>query len=278
MSPQNAQTPAAPNLARMAIICMLAGMLMFSINDVMGKWLVTTYSVGQLLFIRSTAAVVILAPFVWKLGWRELIFVERPLLQVLRVILSTAEVYAFYFAVAYLPLADVMTFWLAAPIYIAALSPLLLGEHVGWRRWTAIAIGFAGVIVALEPSSAMLSLPATISIFGTMAFTLMLMLSRSLRRTSGTVLVFWQMAGAAVAGLATTPFMWTSPTTLDLWWMALLGVIAMMAHVLMTYALEDRHRCHGGATAIYAAVLGDRVRLRVLRRHSFGACDDRRGF
>ena len=53
---------------------------------------------------------------------------------------STFEVFTFYFAVMYLPLADVMTYWLAAPIYVAAASPLLLGEKVGWRRWTAIAI------------------------------------------------------------------------------------------------------------------------------------------
>ena len=221
-----------------AVLAMLLGMLMFSVNDVMGKWLVATYSVGQLLFLRSFAAMIVLLPFVWKLGFRELFFVERPLLQAIRAILATAEVFAFYFAVSYLPLADVMTYWLAAPIYIAALSPLFLGEHVGWRRWTAIGVGFLGVIIALKPSSAMFTLPAVISIFGTMAFSVMLMLGRSLRKTSGTVLVFWQMAGATLAGLCTTPFAWTSPTVLDLLWMAQLGVVAMLAHVLMTYSLK----------------------------------------
>ncbi|MDB5525249.1 MAG: permease [Rhizobium sp.] len=221
-----------------AVLAMLLGMLMFSLNDAMGKWLVTTYSVGQLLFIRSFVAVIVLAPFMWKIGIRQLFFVERPVVQVVRVILATAEVFAFYLAVSYLPLADVMTYWLAAPIYIAALSPLMLGEHVGWRRWMAIGVGFLGVIIALKPSSAMFTLPALISIFGTMAFAVMLIMGRSLRKTPGPVLVFWQMAAASIAGLCTTPFMWTPPTAIDLGWMALLGVVAMLAHVLMTYSMK----------------------------------------
>lgn len=235
-----APQPAIPSAAsRMAIFAMLLGMLMFSLNDTIGKWMVATYSVGQLLFLRSLVAVLVLLPFMWRIGFRQVFMVEQPLLQILRVVLSTAEVYAFYFAVSYLPLADVMTFWLAAPIYIAALSPLVLGEHVGWRRWTAIAIGFLGVIIALNPSSAMFTLPAVISIFGTMAFTIMLMMGRKLRNTPGSVLVFWQMAGATLAGLCTTPFQWVDPTAVDLSLMAVLGIVAMLAHVLMTYSLKN---------------------------------------
>jgi drug/metabolite transporter (DMT)-like permease len=231
-------SPRALSAPAIAVLAMLTGMLMFSINDVMGKMMVSTYSVGQLLFIRSLAAVIILLPFIWRLGWRELFMVERPLLQMLRAVLATAEVFAFYLAVSYLPLADVMTFWLAAPIYIAALSPLFLGEHVGWRRWTAIAVGFLGVVIAMNPSSAMFTPSAVISILGTMAFAVMLMLGRSLRRTSGTVLVFWQMAAATVIGLCTLPLSWTPPTNADLSLMVLLGVVAMVAHVLMTYSMK----------------------------------------
>nr|WP_245337443.1 hypothetical protein [Shinella sp. HZN7] len=60
-----------------------------------------------------------------------------------------------------MPLADAMTYWLAAPIYVAAMSPLLLGEKGGWRRWTAIIVGFVGVVIALEPSKDTFTLPAS---------------------------------------------------------------------------------------------------------------------
>jgi drug/metabolite transporter (DMT)-like permease len=231
-------SPAKASSASTAVIIMLTGMLMFALNDVMGKWLVSTYTVGQVVFVRSVAAIVFLTPFLWWTGLKPLFAVERPVMQVVRVVLSTAEVFGFYFAVAYLPLADVMTYWLAAPVYVAALSPLLLGEKVGWRRWTAIGFGFLGVIIALEPSSAMFTLPAVISIFGSMAFAFMLMSGRSLRGTPDTVLVFWQTVGAGVAGLVTVPFAWTTPSSIDLTLLALLGIVAMLAHVLVNRALK----------------------------------------
>src|SRR5690606_22591116 len=116
---------------------MLLGMLLFALNDAMGKWLVASYGLGQVILLRSLAALLILSPLLWKAGIAPIITAERPFMQLARVIFSTAEVFCFYYAVMYLPLADVMTFWLAAPIYVAAASPLLLGEHVGWRRWLA---------------------------------------------------------------------------------------------------------------------------------------------
>jgi drug/metabolite transporter (DMT)-like permease len=226
-----------PN-ARLGIAVMLFGILLFSLNDVMGKWLVATYSVGQVLLIRSAAALIILIPFIWSAGAITLFRVERPKLQALRVVFSTAEVFCFYAAVVYLPLADVMTYWLAAPIYVAALSPFLLGERVGWRRWTAIAIGFIGVLVALQPSAATLTLPALISILGSLAFAFMMLSGRALRGTPDTTLVFWQMAGAGVAGIVIAPFTWVQPTGFDLGLIALLGVVAMAAHVCVNRSLK----------------------------------------
>ncbi len=230
--------PLQLNATRVAIAIMLLGMLMFTLNDVMGKWLVATYSVGQVLLIRSAAALVVLSPILWQGGIRPLLTVERPGMQILRVLFSSAEVYCFYFAVISLPLADVMTFWLAAPIYVAALSPLLLGEKVGWRRWLAILAGFAGVIVALQPSAATLSAPALVSIAGSFCFAFMMLSGRALRGTPDSVLVFWQMAAAGLVGLVTAPFGWVTPGAFDLSLLALLGVVAMVAHVCVNRALK----------------------------------------
>ena len=231
-------TSAARSSVKLAIATMLIGILLFALNDVLGKWLVATYSVGQVLLIRSAAALVMLAPFLWSAGVRPLLAVERPLLQAFRVIVTSFEVYAFYFAVIYLPLADVMTYWLAAPIYVAALSPLLLGESVGWRRWTAIFAGFVGVVIALEPSAATLTMPALISILGSFAFAFMMLSGRALRGTPDVTLVFWQSVGAVVLGAATAPLGWVTPTAFDFGLLALLGVVAMVAHLCVTRALK----------------------------------------
>lgn len=226
----------------LGVAVMLLGMLLFALNDAMGKWLVATYSQGQVILIRSAAALIILVPIVWRAGLSGLVRIERPGLQFARVFFSTAELFCFYFAVAALPLADVMTYWLAAPIYVAALSPFLLGENVGWRRWTAIAIGFVGVLIALKPSSASLTSAALFSILGSAAFAFMMLSGRQLRNTPDTVLAFWQIIGAAFAGIVAvflTPSGWLPvQSSFDLAFLGLLGVVAMTAHVLVNRALK----------------------------------------
>jgi drug/metabolite transporter (DMT)-like permease len=220
-------------------LVMLLGMLFFALNDAMGKWLVSSYGLGQVILIRSIAALIILSPLLWKAGLAPILGAERKGMQLARVIFSTLEVFCFYYAVMYLPLADVMTFWLAAPIYVAAASPLLLGESVGWRRWTAIAIGFVGVIITLEPSSAMFTGPAIISIIGSAAFAFMMISGRFLRATPDSTLVLFQTSAAALAGLVFAPFDWAPIASgIDLMLLGLLGVVAMSAHMLVNRALK----------------------------------------
>src|SRR5262245_35758741 len=145
---------------------MLAGIGLFSINDALGTWLLATYSVGELLLVRSVAALLLLVPFVRQAGLAAFTGAPRPGLQIVRVILSTLEVAMFFWAVSYLPLADTVTFYLAGPIYVTALSVVLLGETVGWRRWSAVVAGFVGVVLALRPSAASFTLPALIALCG----------------------------------------------------------------------------------------------------------------
>jgi drug/metabolite transporter (DMT)-like permease len=233
------RTAPTPRLsARTAgILLALLGMLMFALNDVMGKWLVATYSVGQVLLLRSLAALVVLAPLLWRS--RTVLWpLERPGLHAARVLASTLEVYAFYYAVITLPLADVMTYWLAAPIYVAALSPWLLGERVGPWRWGAILVGFVGVVVALRPGAGEVSLAVLASLAGSAMFAFMMLSARMLRGAADGALVFWQTAGALVGGVLTARSGWVAPTPADLGLLSLLGVVAMLAHLCVARALK----------------------------------------
>jgi drug/metabolite transporter (DMT)-like permease len=224
--------------ARLGVALMAGGMFLFAVNDTLGKWLVASHSVGQVLLIRSLAALVFLAPMLWVFGLARLFTLERPGLQALRVVLSTAEVFCFYLAVRDLPLADVMTFWLAAPVYVAALSPLLLGERVRPLTWAAILLGFVGVLVALSPSGTMSGTGTLASIIGSACFAAMMITGRSLRGTPDTALVFWQLVGAALAGAVTAPLGWTQPSGTDWVLLGALGIVAMGAHLCVTRALK----------------------------------------
>src|SRR5216683_2873236 len=132
--------------ARLAGIgLMLLSIFMFSFGDAMGKFLVATYSVGQLLLLRACAALIVLLPMVWR-HRAKFMHLERPGLQLLRVALSTLEVAAFFLATVYLPLADVVTYYLACPIFVTALSAIVLRERVGWRRCSGVHFGGRAVV------------------------------------------------------------------------------------------------------------------------------------
>jgi len=180
--------------ARLAgIALMLVSVGMFAFGDTVGKYIVATYSVGQLMFLRACAALALLAPLIWRqrAAFRR---VERPWLQFLRLIFSTFEIAAFFLATVYLPLADVTTYYLATPIFVTALSAIFLREQVGWRRWSAILVGFCGVLIALRPSAQSISWPAMIAIAGSMSFSCSLLTTRMLRTTPDIVLASAQFA------------------------------------------------------------------------------------
>ncbi len=197
------------NMLLAGALLMLGGDFMFALNDAMGKWLVASFSVGQVVMIRSIGAFIVLGPMLAGQGTDALFRIERPWAQFLRVAMATLDTVLFYAAVVYLPLADVMTFYMAGPIYVAALSHLLLGEKVGWRRWLAILIGFCGVVIALRPSSASLSWPSLFALAGSMSFALSIVLKLawpSLPFIDRVGLVFLlALALAAVVSLATKP-------------------------------------------------------------------------
>ncbi len=211
---------------------------MFALNDAMGKWLVASYSVGQVLLVRSVGAFLVLSPMIVRQGVSDLVRPGRPGLQALRVLFATLDTALFYAAVVYLPLADVLTFYMAGPIYIAALSHVFLGEKVGWRRWLAIVVGFGGVVIALRPSTASLSLSSLFALLGSLSFAISMILGRRLRGTSDTTLVTLQTLGSLVLGLVLALADWRAPGVLDWAALLLLGVVSCVAHLLITRALK----------------------------------------
>jgi drug/metabolite transporter (DMT)-like permease len=217
---------------------MLAGIALFSVNDALGKWLLGTYSVGELLLVRSAAALLLIAPFVRHAGIVAFTSAPLPGLQIVRLLLSTLEVAMFFWAVSYLPLADTVTFYLAGPIYVTALSVILLGERVGWRRWAAVLVGFVGVVLALRPSAASFTLPALIALTGSVFFAFLMISTRLLRETPNTVLVAGQIGGTFLFGAVMTPFAWVMPSPRDFALLSLFGVFSIMALACVNLSLK----------------------------------------
>jgi len=204
--------PADERSARLAGIgLMLLAIGMFSLGDAIGKFIVATYSVGQLMLLRACVALALLAPSIWRQR-AEFRRIGRPWLHLLRVLLSTVDAAVFFLAASYLPLADVITYYLATPIFVTALSAIVLREQVGWRRWSAVLLGFCGVLIALQPSVHSVTWPALLALAGSTAFAVMLMITRSLRAAPDIVLASTQFSGTLVFGAVAAPVGWITPS------------------------------------------------------------------
>ncbi|MBP0496485.1 DMT family transporter [Roseomonas sp. SG15] len=228
-----------PTGATGGVIMMLLGVLLFAVNDTLGKWLVGSYTVGQLLLVRSAAGLCAMAPSIRRAGPHAFSRAPRPALQLLRIAFSTLESSLFFWALTELPLAEVMTYYMAGPIYVTALSPFLLGERVGWRRWTAVAVGFSGVVLALHPSPASLSFGAVCALVGSFSYACFLIATRKLAGVPGTVLMTAQLLAALLFGTVLVLAQgWTPPGAMDLVLMLFLGIGSLGGNLCVNQALR----------------------------------------
>jgi S-adenosylmethionine uptake transporter len=214
----------------------LAGVFFFAANDALGKWLVTSYGVGEILFIRSIGGLAMLVPIALIAGV-SLRFRGDWRLQLVRILAQTLDSYCFYRATRSLPLADVMTFYMAAPIIVTAISALALGEKVGPYRWGAVIVGFIGVVIALAPTGDAFQPATLIALLGTFMFAISLTLTRKLRDIHPLSLVGWQYIGSGVIGALVSPLQWVTPGPIDFGLLLVLGMVSAACFLLITRAL-----------------------------------------
>jgi drug/metabolite transporter (DMT)-like permease len=220
------------------IVFMLVGTALFTFNDALGKWMVASVAVGQLLFIRSAAGAVVLLPLVYKAGWRKTFTLAQPWHHALRLLLIVAEVACFYLSVRYLPLADVMSVYQATPLIVTVLAIPLLGERVGWRRAIAVAVGFIGVLLVLQPEGGVFTTPALIALAGSFGYALMMVVTRQLRETGALSMIVYHTVAVGVAGLLTLPWGWEAIDLQSFACLVLLGVAATAAHACINQSLR----------------------------------------
>lgn len=220
------------------IVFMLLGTALFTFNDALGKWMVASVAVGQLLFIRSATALVVLLPAVHKAGWRKVFVLQQPGQHALRLAFIVAEVFCFYLAVRHLPLADVMAVYQATPLIVTVLAIPLLGEAVGWRRGLAVGIGFIGVLLVLQPDGGVFTAPALIALGGSFTYALSMVATRKLRETNSLSLIVYHSIAVGGVGLLTLPWGWEPVDLPSIGYLALIGVVATAAHMCMNQSLK----------------------------------------
>lgn len=231
-------TPAR-NQTLLGIGLLLGSVFVFTTNDVLSKWLTMSFAIGQLLLFRSLGAFVALGPALYRGAvagrFRR---IERPWLHVLRMLCATGEVAGFYVALTTMPLADVILFWMSAPIFVALMANFVLRESVSAARWGAILLGFAGVVIALFEEFHATAIGASAALAGAVLYAVMTTLTRVLRGSADSVLIALPMAGTLGIGVLLAPIGWATPSPLTGALLMLTGAISVGGHVLMVRALR----------------------------------------
>jgi drug/metabolite transporter (DMT)-like permease len=203
---------------------------------------------GQMVFFRAAFAVVpVLLIDAWRRELADVIRTERPLGHLLRGAISMAGMFLNFAALARLPLVDATAISFAAPLITVAFAAWFLGERVRIYRWSAVAVGFAGIIVMLWPylnlaqyaAGGSATVAATVGVACGLTAALTnagsVIQTRRLTDTETTSsIVFFFSLFCAIAGLATLPFGWIWPSGMQLTVLIAAGLIGGLAHIVLT--------------------------------------------
>lgn len=221
------------------ILLFIGTIFCFGVMDTLIKYLSGAYDTWQVMFFRAFFALAPLAVLVARAGGISALRTQRPLSHIARALIGVAAVFCFFYSFGHMPLADVYAISFAAPLIITALSVPLLGEPVGPRRWTAVVVGFVGVMVMLRPGAGVVSPVAFVALAGTLFYALTMIFVRKLSRTeSNAAIIFYFMATlAVVAGVAMVP-VWRTPGPFDLILLIAIGIVGGIAQITMTQAFR----------------------------------------
>lgn len=167
--------------------------------DMCAKELLATYSLEQFVFLRSLIGLTIFLLIGKQFGgWRNLV-TRNWHWHLLRTVLATITMFAFFYGLARMPLVDALTLGFTAPLMVTALSVPFLGEHVGWRRWVAVTAGFIGVLIILRPGRTEISFASVSVLIAAFSYACMAITSRKLSTTeSGYALSVYVIAGPMI--------------------------------------------------------------------------------
>jgi drug/metabolite transporter (DMT)-like permease len=197
------------------------------------------YPESQMVFARCAAGLAAIAPFVLTAG-RGTLKISRPWPVLVRCAFSTIGFFAGFYAFAHLPLAQAQAISFSRVLFIVILAAWFLREKIAWRRWTAVAVGFIGVIVMARPTSASFDLATLLAVASAFFFAVAIVTVKDLTRDHSTLaLVVYTNAFTTIAGLPFAFLAWRSPTLMDAGLFLLLGFSGVAAQSCYVRALRD---------------------------------------
>lgn len=232
----NAELKFNQNLKGISV--MIIGMIGMAGTDACGKWLMTNdYSVFQLIAVRGWIIVALMSTWIFLTKRSAELKTGRLGAHVIRLGLAFGGPLLMFTALAKMPLADVTVIIFGSTFLTTALSVPIFKEKVGIHRWSAVVLGFVGVLIAIRPGAGVFEPFAILALFAGVAFSTVNLTTRWLRNTETTVcLTFYTMAGMATLASIVAPFVWQAIPLMDFLIFVVMSVFTVIGYLGMTAA------------------------------------------
>ena len=234
------QTPTEPRARTSAgIVLMCVGVACLCVNDALAKTLTAHYSPFQIQFLRNLIALPFAILIAHRMGGAAALRSHRPLAHLMRGGLWVGATFLFFTSITYMGLAEATALIFVAPLFITALSALLFREHVGWRRWLAVIVGFAGVLIAVRPGTSAFQTVSLLPVATAFVYALLMLSARWVdsRESVWTLLLYMTGTGALIS-LFIMPFIWTPVRFQDLWLFGAIAIFGTAGMTMMTQAFR----------------------------------------
>jgi drug/metabolite transporter (DMT)-like permease len=217
------------------IALMCGAVACFGFLDTTAKFLSPHMPTLQIVWARYISAFLLALVLLNPLKRPQLVITARPVMQIVRSMLLLGSTVFNFLAVRYLQLDEALSIMFSTPFLVALLAGPMLGEWLGWRRWLAICVGFAGVLLVTRPGFGGIDPAALFSLGGALCYAFYAIMTRVLSRTDSneTTLFYSNLVGAVVM-LPVLPFVWSPPSgPLLIALMVVMGVFASLGHYLL---------------------------------------------
>lgn len=220
----------------------LSAWLILPIMDAIAKYLSYSLPILQITWFRFFFSAVITGIFIYLFSRKSFVRSKNIKSQVLRGILLLTSSLLFFYAISVISLAKALTLAFICPLIVTALSPYFLKERVGRRRWTAVIVGFIGVLLVIRPGIVEFNWASLASLGTGLCYAIYLIVTRSLKDTDNGLLtlLFTSIVGTVVLSVY-LPFVWVNPSLNQLLLAVNMGFIAALAHglIIISYNYSD---------------------------------------
>ena len=222
-----------------AIIFSLLGWMFLPVMDGFAKYLSDDLPILQITWARYFFTVAFVFPIMFFFYKKQLVWSDKPKLQIFRGLILLSANICFFYAISVISLAKALTLAFIAPLIVTAFSPILLGEKVGFRRWTAVAVGFIGSLIVIRPGFLEFNLASMAALATGFFYGFYLIITRKLSTSDNPLLtlLITGMVGALLVSLI-IPFYWVKPTLNQWSLMAGIGVFACIGHLFLILSLK----------------------------------------